>query len=424
MIQIAVVFIWICSIQLLLFTKQSSIEPIPVHDEEKSSNDDAQIRQEPTKEHEKIDEKQKTKDLNGKKSEKRQHSKKSKHQQRNYEKDEVQIDLDHIPAHLTGASKNCGTHMTSKSSTHPHQRDVTISCHTISYRMPPVESTEDIVIGVLSGAAGDGPERRKSIRNTWANGHSVFFIVAGPWEEIQKEYDTNQDMIWINQEESYDSVLTFKTMAFVKIIYHLASLSNGNIDFKYAFKTDDDSYVNVMHLYQYMLEKDHDEYNYWGWCKKKEFRPLRGDNDKWAVSFELYPEPMYPRYCQGAGFALSWKFIECASGEGDHISNARFMPFEDVAMGLIAQRCNIVPTMAEDERLLHMYRTDTSEERNRVNQGKKRIDASKLPIPDMSGRIVQHRIHGAWDMLEHHRSIFEPSYRDNTEVDWYNYDEE
>ena len=60
----------------------------------------------------------------------------------------------------------------------------------------------------------------------------------------------------------------------------------------------------------------------------------------------------FPRYCQGAGFALSRRFLECSGGDGQHIAKARFMPFEDVAMGLIAQRCDVTPTMVEDERMI------------------------------------------------------------------------
>ncbi len=331
------------------------------------------------------------------------------------------MDLDHIPPSMTGAFANCTTRTFAKAPDHPHQRDVTISCHTISYRVEPLVSSEPIIIGVLSSASGSGPKRRKSIRETWANGHTVLFLVAGPWEDIQDEYNTYRDIIWLNEEEVYDgerSVLTFKTFAFVKIVHQMAI--DKKLDIKYAFKTDDDSYVHVQNLYQHFFERDHAEYNFWGWCDRKKFQPLRDNNDKWAVSFDIYPEPLYPRYCQGAGFALSKKFIDCAAGDESHISNMRFMPFEDVAMGLIAQRCNVVPTMTEDKRLLHMYRTDTSEERHRVNRGQRMIGAEYLTIPDMEGRIVQHRIHSAWDMFEHHKCALDPDgYKEKTKIKWY-----
>ena len=257
-------------------------------------------------------------------------------------------------------------------------------------------------------AGGEGPMRRRSIRETWAKGHSVFFLVAGPWENIKEEYDEHHDLIWIDEEEVYDgekSVLTFKTLAFVKIVHHLSE--SANLDIQYAFKTDDDSYVQVDSLHKYLLEREHTEYNYWGWCPEEQYEPKR-ENNKWVLSHELYPEPAFPRYCQGAGFALSRKFIDCAAGPGKHISDARFMPFEDVAIGLIAERCGIIPTMVEDPRLIHMWRTDSDEEKERVRTGLDLIDRRKLPIPDMRGRIVQHRINNADDMQEHHNSVLDP----------------
>lgn len=337
------------------------------------------------------------------------------------------LDPDHLPPDSTGAFKNCTKHTFKQGPEHPDQDNITLSCHTLSYRMPPVSSLEKIVIGVLSSASGDGPGRRASIRETWAHKHSVFFLVAGPWQDIAKEYAEHKDLIWIDEEEIYDgekSVLTYKTLAFAKIVYNLST--KKNIDVRYAFKTDDDSFINVKYLKEYLLEtKREEEYNYWGWCMRKSFMPLRGENDKWAVSEKLYPEPRYPRYCQGAGFALSWKFISCAAGPSNFIDNARFMPFEDVAVGLIAQRCGIVPTMAEDKRLIHMYRTDRTEERERVNQGLPKISKKKLPIPDMEGRIVQHRIYDAWDMREHYKQVLDPEkYKKETTVDWYYHEEE
>jgi len=337
------------------------------------------------------------------------------------------LDLDNLPPHTTGAFANCTNASLTTAPPHHDQKNITLSCHTLPYRIPQIVSSEKIFIGVLSEAGGDGPDRRQSIRDTWATNHSVYFLVAGPWKNVEKEYNENQDLIWLDEDEIYDgerSVLTYKTMALMKIVHHLST--SQNLEIKYAFKTDDDSFINVSYLHKYLLETNHDEeFDYWGWCQRKMFMPLRGSNDKWAVSNKTYPEPRYPRYCQGAGFALSWKFLSCAAGPGNHIANSRFMPFEDVATGLIAQRCGIVPTMVEDPRLIHMYRTDRTEERERVNQGLPKISKKKLPIPDMEGRIVQHRIYDAWDMKEHYKQVFDPEgYKKNSDFEWYYREEE
>jgi hypothetical protein len=72
-----------------------------------------------------------------------------------------------------------------------------------------------------------------------------------------------------------------------------------------------------------------------------------------------------------------------------------------------------------DSKLFRNFRTDTREEIDRVNQGLKKIRKSKLPMPDMEGKIVQHRIYDAWDMWEHHKSVLDPEgHTEKTDVIW------
>jgi hypothetical protein len=330
------------------------------------------------------------------------------------------------PVDTTGSFANCSSIGPVNSShavhvpSHPDEKVITVSCHTFSYRVAPVpksssKSIEPIVVGVLSGATGEGPSRRHAIRTTWGNGHTVYFIVAGRFEDIEQEYNQHKDLIWLDQPEVYrgeTSVLTFKTLAFLKIVHDRFPRAS------YAFKTDDDCFVNVMLLYQHLLpahdntlhlrqlqlqqqqQNHHDnEINYWGKCKLEYIKPLRNNKFKWGVSLDIYPEQSYPIYCQGVGFAVSYKFLSCAaattdvhvgssSQQNDHIANMRFMPFEDVAVGLLAERCDMHATSVESPKLIKQYRTNMRDERFRIKNGMKKIDKEKLPMPEMVGRIV------------------------------------
>jgi hypothetical protein len=117
---------------------------------------------------------------------------------------------------------------------------------------------------------------------------------------------------------------------------------------------------------------------------------------KWAVSFDIYPEELYPTYCQGAGYALSRKFVRCAVEQG-HINQFRYNPFEDVSIGLLAERCNVLPVT--DERVIQ-YRGDAVEHMLASDVAQTiRI----LPKPTMhGGKIVQHRVKTHYDMYEHY----------------------
>ena len=78
---------------------------------------------------------------------------------------------------------------------------VQVTCKAISFRaqIKAIYSPQKIITGVLSGASGDGPARRDLIRRTWASGRNgIFFLVAGPWKDIEKEYKDKGDLIWID----------------------------------------------------------------------------------------------------------------------------------------------------------------------------------------------------------------------------------
>ncbi len=411
------------------------------------------------------------------------------------------VDDNAITVPETGSFANCTTHSRGSQpqplnddSSHPDQTSITVSCHTFRYRMPPIrrpwngknnDTKLQIVIGVLSGSNAEGPSRRQAIRDTWASRTSnhnlrdlmhetgidtnheksssaaaaesstaVFFLVAGLWQSIQEEYERFRDLIWFDQTEVYDgetSVLTFKTLGFLKIVHDAMEKSRGGEDnnygdaddswkdVEYVFKTDDDCFVNIDLLKVHLLgdtttndDREHtlddsgqrrnnahleneNTIHYWGNCKTDEkISPLRGTRYKWGISENTYPERYYPPYCQGVGFAVSRTFLSCAASDHNHhyqhqfdnvhyldenhngenhISKMRFMPFEDVAVGILAERCGVKPTSVDDPRLIKQYRTNLREERFKIKNGMKKIGKGKLPMPDMEGRIVVSKVY-------------------------------
>jgi hypothetical protein len=340
---------------------------------------------------------------------------------------------------------------------------VSVSCHPVHYRIPldalerAAHAKTDIIIGILSNGGADGPMRRQVIRHTWASSPStsssssftkdsiieniqhttrvaamdtpedsnklvlsrpgVFFLVAGAWDDkLSKEFRTYRDLIWIDEKETYDaenSVLTYKTQSFTSIIHtEMKRFEAEGYQYTYLFKTDDDSYVNINYLQYELLERTRMNPIYplsvpfiWGFCRPLQLKPLRESKDKWSISSQLYPEEFYPRYCQGAGFALSRTLVQCAVDDG-HIAQMRFMPFEDVSMGMVAERCNTTLFVHAYE-YIQLYRTKwpwgTAEERNRVNFNLERWpDGDWLPPADMKEKIIQHRINSDADMIDHY----------------------
>ena len=302
----------------------------------------------------------------------------------------------------------------------PDSGTVIVSCKRIKFRAPLNSFHNDdqgIITGVLSSAGGVGPSRRKSIRSTWASKHkAIFFLVAGPWEDIQQEYEDCGDLIWIDEEEVYDgerSVLTLKTYSFFAIAY--AAMSKYDYSYSHIFKTDDDSYLNLDTLYKELQVDDlgytkdrKNTHDFFGQCQLKYPKVHREEEYKWPIRNETYPEPWFPRYCQGAGFAISKKFLTCAIQQS-HVANIRFMPFEDVAVGMVAERCNVVPEWPSTARV-KVFRYKSEEVKKRTRTGDKRTDDLVAPAACMTDKIVQHRIIDDFDMEEHHKSVLDPAY--------------
>lgn len=222
----------------------------------------------------------------------------------------VSADAAGVP--LTGSWQNCTKsfvplvdakrELVASQTYHPDSDMITISCTNIHYRVPKasiqrikdnVRIKEPIIIGVLSGAGGNGPSKRNSIRSTWAyRKQNVFFIVAGPWDAIKYEYNRFRDLLWIEKDEVYiteTSVLTFKTESFVSVMYNTFMKGDENNAAAYLFKADDDSYVDLIKLYRALLDEPQKrkrkyELNYWGKCNKGGWKPHRDKSNKWYIS--------------------------------------------------------------------------------------------------------------------------------------------
>jgi len=318
------------------------------------------------------------------------------------------------PNYPTGSFANCTADMITSTkaseskavSNHPDASMVTISCREIHFRAP-LSTIEKggspIVVGVLSGAGGKGPIHRDSIRATWARDRKgVYFIVAGPWEDIEKEYNDYRDLIWIDEDEVYEgeeSVLPFKTETFLYIMNKYAL--EGKAGFEYLFKTDDDSYVDLTKLENELYGKV--DINYWGCCTDEHYKPLRHVSMKWRISYELYPEEYYPRYCQGAGFAVSREMAQCITDE-ENIKNFRYNPFEDVSVGLLAERCGYRHT--SNCELIQQHRSDDVTQRKQ-KKIQKIEEVYFIPIATMKGKILQHRVKTYLDMYNHHKCALE-----------------
>ena len=152
--------------------------------------------------------------------------------------------------------------------------------------------------------------------------------MAGPWNgSLVDEFETFGDLFWLDMEEDYFGI-TYKVQAFVHAV-------ETHVDrYDYILKTDDDSYVFLNDIKQHLQRF---RPNYWG-CMLSKTEPIRYNISKWYVSTETWPDKYYPNYASGIGYAMSRNFIQCMV---KHLEAMTFLRFEDVAIGIIAQICEV-----------------------------------------------------------------------------------
>jgi hypothetical protein len=99
---------------------------------------------------------------------------------------------------------------------------------------------------------------------------------------------------------------------------------------KYIMKTDDDTFVRVDKVLAEIKATSVGQGLYMG--SMNEFhRPLR--TGKWAVTFEEWPERIYPTYANGPGYILSKDIAQYIVSQSK-ANTLRLFKMEDVSVGL------------------------------------------------------------------------------------------
>jgi len=283
----------------------------------------------------------------------------------------------------------------------------TVSCRQIHYKPPPklaFEVAGTLIVGVLSSA--NNRDRRNTIRGTWAEGRrGIFFVVSGPWEDIEEEHRNHQDLIWIEDEEDF-LLIMYKTGMFVQVLNAMAN--DLGLNYTHALKTDDDSYVAMERLERYLGEEE--GIDYWGNCGHYT-RPFRDPDHKYVVSREEYSRDFFPPYCQGGAIVLSRKMIECAAIE---MGKTPFLSMEDVFLGMTAERCGIFPYRAPSD-YIKIYRWNSAPEDTLFLPAARSMKGDSAPEDELfrpapaasmkDGKLVQHHIIDDKDMEEHHVAL-------------------
>jgi len=171
----------------------------------------------------------------------------------------------------------------------------------------------DIIVMVNSGTDWKKHRAlRQAIRQTWGNTSSPINIApAGSWRlffslglsnshtennlNIQ-EAKENNDVIIGNFSDHYKNI-PIKTF-----MSHLWAYNK--FEFKYILKTDDDVYVRVPRLHQWLVDQGNPRKFHGGHINRLPL-VIRNPRSKWYISYEQFNETRWPDFCHGAFQVLS-----------------------------------------------------------------------------------------------------------------------
>uniref|UniRef100_A0A0D9WWI7 Galectin domain-containing protein n=1 Tax=Leersia perrieri TaxID=77586 RepID=A0A0D9WWI7_9ORYZ len=195
----------------------------------------------------------------------------------------------------------------------------------------------DIFIGILS--SGNHFAERMGVRKTWMsalrkspNLVARFFVALHGRKEVnvelKKEAEFFGDIVFVPFLDNYDLVV-LKTLAICEYGVHVVSA-------KYVMKCDDDTFVRLDSIINEVKKVPSGRSLYIG-NMNFNHRPLR--YGKWAVTYEEWPEEVYPVYANGPGYVISSDIAEFIVSEFMD-QKLRLFKMEDVSMGLWVEQFN------------------------------------------------------------------------------------
>ncbi|KAJ0980470.1 hypothetical protein J5N97_008725 [Dioscorea zingiberensis] len=195
-----------------------------------------------------------------------------------------------------------------------------------------------LFIGILS--ASNHFAERMAIRKTWMQSPQIksgnvvarFFVALNTRKEVnavlKKEADYFGDLVVLPFMDRYELVV-LKTIA-------ICEYGVQNLTAAYIMKCDDDTFISLDAVLQEVEHIVPKRSLYMGNLNLLH-RPLR--SGKWAVTFEEWPEEVYPPYANGPGYVISSDIANFIVSQHANES-LRLFKMEDVSMGMWVEQFN------------------------------------------------------------------------------------
>ncbi|XP_031570012.1 UDP-GalNAc:beta-1,3-N-acetylgalactosaminyltransferase 1-like [Actinia tenebrosa] len=219
---------------------------------------------------------------------------------------------------------------------------------------PDLKGERDFFLVVLVNSAAKGKKyraRRNAIRKTWAN-------MTNCEHSKMKQNPTLQQLRWIlvfslgkaddpgeneaNAEESKNhndlligDFLDHYLNNVVKVFMGELWVSTMNV--RYILKTDDDVYVRIPSVIEWIVVQNYPS-SFYGGAPYFNFKVDRNPNGKWAVSKRYFEEDIFPPFCAGAFYVLSTDIL---SKMFNYVRRRKPFHTDDAYVGIAARDLSI-----------------------------------------------------------------------------------
>ena len=208
---------------------------------------------------------------------------------------------------------------------------------------PSTQSTSSVFLVIFVISYSSNFLERDTIRKTWANRQlksnvlwRTIFLLGKPSDaatqwKIQHEADENGDILQGNFMDTKTN-LPLKTT----LLLRWASRPRS----QYILKTDDDMYVNIARLINWLKTRDATHWLYAGKVRKNA-TVVRFRLAAYPVAYVEFPDAQYPYYCYGGFYILSGDMIpNLIEAHRKHL----LFPVEDAFVGVLTRYIGVKPT--------------------------------------------------------------------------------
>lgn len=197
---------------------------------------------------------------------------------------------------------------------------------------------------ILVKSAASNYERRELIRNTWAGAGNitknvrVVFLLGLPIHgnlAVRKESTEHGDIIQEDFKDNYHNNTIKMIMGYKWAVSNCKSAD-------YLFFVDDDYFVNIKNLVQYVSSRNQNEkHKLFSGTLLPHSTPFRVNGSKWYVPWEDYPFDRWPPYLAGGAY-----FVSMALARKFNLAFPYVKPLhiDDTYLGIVARKLGIKPT--------------------------------------------------------------------------------